>query len=203
MKSFYLTLGNQDSESTVNSKSETESNQCLEGRSFIGDGICDESLNNELCLFDGDDCCMELKSTPQCIEDCSCKRLLDEDSLKTDLDRNEVKVADMDYMIGWTIIKKVTDVVSAEVCSSLCLEIKPHDVVDGWYFDGDCSCLWVNSLFFCSQLENIDLVPYTQFPKNQNAIGLLFLKTVGLPDCGTQFKIHRNLYRIQKRFLFS
>ncbi len=119
------------------------------------------------------------------MEDCSCKRLLDEDRLKADLDRYEVNFAEMNYLVESTVIKRVTDVVSAEVCSSLCLEIEPLNVIDGWYFDGDCSFLGVDSLSFCSQLENIDLAAYTPKASEQNTFGIFFLKTASLPDCGT------------------
>jgi hypothetical protein len=38
----------------------------------IGDGICDDRLNNHECDFDGDDCCLHTNSNMSFCEICNC-----------------------------------------------------------------------------------------------------------------------------------
>ena len=43
------------------------------GNSFlIGDLVCDDVANTEMCLFDGGDCCLQNIDTSLCL-DCTCK----------------------------------------------------------------------------------------------------------------------------------
>ncbi len=44
------------------------------GNSFLlGDGICDEVANNELCLYDKGDCCLNTEESRKFYTDCACQ----------------------------------------------------------------------------------------------------------------------------------
>ena len=93
---YLLSLSSQEDENTV---STTQSPDLLENcngwHTHIGNGICDQSLNSEQCLFDGGDCCQDVSSetcTSAALEaiapkeavdpepDCQCGRILQQSS---------------------------------------------------------------------------------------------------------------------------
>ena len=41
--------------------------------SWIGDGYCDDETNNEICVWDGGDCCGDNVNTNYC-NDCNCDK---------------------------------------------------------------------------------------------------------------------------------
>ncbi len=154
-----------------------------------GDGVCDERLNNEPCLFDGGDCCLEFKSTPLCIEDCSCKLVVDKSVLAKKLSENKVQlILDDEYRdaeLQDNIVityKYVTSVTTANVCSLLCIEPEIERFVNAWIFDGDCSCLWMSSLYLCAQAKTENLISYDE--SEEGAGVSVFLKFSNSPDCG-------------------
>ena len=56
-------------ETTTTSEASCEEVMGIPG--WIGDGMCDDMNNNDPCLFDGGDCCLEVVVTDYC-SDCLC-----------------------------------------------------------------------------------------------------------------------------------
>ncbi len=164
----------------------------------MADGVCDEDLNNELCSYDGGDCCLEFKSTLTCTNDCSCKMSVNHDLLVKDLERGEVMLsADTMAWGNWSenvvaTKKMIKDVSSAEVCSLLCMKTSLAGLINAWIFNFlDCSCVWIDMSFLCSLKEAGKLVSFEQFQREADSElqAHLFLKLTASPDCGKEIEI--------------
>ena len=132
---------------------------------MLRDGVCDETTNTELCLYDGGDCCLdrEKKDTTLC-QRCTCKVAFDERDLKDTLNTTDVMMfenpEDFESLILRTE-KTVHDVLEIDVCSAMCLEY--GDTVNGWRyneFTGTCTCAWLKST---DCLEDLPMKEVMQF----------------------------------------
>ncbi len=45
---------------------------CSANSFLIGDGVCDEVANTEICLFDEGDCCLKDSESRKYCTDCEC-----------------------------------------------------------------------------------------------------------------------------------
>ncbi len=118
---------------------------------MLRDAVCDEVTNNPTCLFDGGDCCLELKDTTLC-QNCSCIMHVEPKKLHQKFIELEIKPLvnphEFESAIGrWTV--KVEDVISAQVCAVLCLEHDKADHINAWHFWENgrrtCGCGWIRS----------------------------------------------------------
>ncbi len=133
---------------------------CSRNSYLIGDGVCDEITNNEMCLYDGGDCCLEDKLT-MC-QDCSCKLTIDENQLAEIFSQFDVRIvhdAD-DWFEDYDVEKTVLDVVSVDVCTILCLESNHNDQVNAWTFTiaiRKCQCIRVSEEEICK--DEFEMLP--------------------------------------------
>ncbi len=143
---------------------EANSSICDEFAYQVGDGLCDDNVNIEMCQFDGGDCCLDKKLTPLC-KNCTCKMNFDEDVLKADLNRSDVKVfvemADYNDVLVNEDVMAIDDVESVNVCSSLCFGEASGATtkVNGWSYDyatAKCSCSWLSATL-CLVIEEDDM----------------------------------------------
>ncbi len=120
---------------------------------MLRDGVCDEASNNEKCLFDGGDCCLENKDRDLC-KDCTCQMTVDEVELANQFSALDIKPvkdpprleAAIEITNGWALV--VEDVVSLPVCAMVCLEHKDSDKLNTWHYQFNerlCKCGWVHS----------------------------------------------------------
>ncbi len=114
------------------------------GDSFlIRNSVCDEATNNDVCLFDGGDCCLEVKDRRYC-QDCSCIQKVESQKLQQQFRDLEIKPLKNPVDYGDIIVKdivKVEEVVSNAVCAVLCLDHQKKDEINAWrYFENDQLC---------------------------------------------------------------
>ncbi len=136
---------------------------------MINDGVCDEAANNPMCLYDGGDCCLESKN---------------KDALLEDFERLDVRQFDRigDYELVLTKrVKTVEDVVTLDVCSSLCLDLGEDQPVNAWKYNNEtrvCECSMVSSDHFCSQSVTLS----DELMKNGSE--LAYIQKAQLLECG-------------------
>ena len=118
---------------------------------MLRDSVCDEATNTEICLFDGGDCCLEIKDRSLC-RDCSCNLTVDMEELKLQFTDFDIKPlynpTDFDQLTFKEIIK-VEEVISGPVCAVFCLKSERDDTVNAWRYDESeqlCQCSWVESV---------------------------------------------------------
>ncbi len=121
---------------------------------MLRDGVCDEVANVAKCLYDGGDCCKENKDKGLC-RNCTCVLKIDHEDLVKKFKTLDIKpVEDVDKLQtaidissnGWTV--EVEDVLSVQVCTTLCLEHEEVDKLNAWHYnvsDSKCKCGWVES----------------------------------------------------------
>ena len=117
---------------------------------MLRDSVCDEATNTEICLFDGGDCCLELKDTTLC-NNCSCNLLVDPKELIEQFSELDIKPLRDPKVVDtaieqWTI--QVEDVVSGPVCAVLCLGNEIQNHVNTWQYLPSmhiCKCGWIVS----------------------------------------------------------
>ncbi len=159
-------------EETLIPKNISAGNETCGANSFmIRDAVCDEVTNNAKCLFDGGDCCLEIKATHLC-RDCKCQLTIDQDKLQQQfadlavapLKSLEVLTIEDNAIFDWTAM--VETVVSGPVCAVLCLE---NDApVNLWTYHSSfqvCKCGWIHSGIQCPE----DLVNTTWTSSNVTA----------------------------------
>ncbi len=146
-------------------------NGCGADSFMIRDGVCDEATNNERCLFDGGDCCLDVhkKETSLC-RTCTCELLTQDDQLEKsfqELDVRQLKRAEDFSNLILTMSHLTTDVTSKGVCTTLCLIGDLADKVNGWSYDNvtrTCTCAWLESTECIQDVlsENKTLSPHEQ-----------------------------------------
>ena len=135
---------------------------CGENDFMMRDGVCDEATNMERCLYDGGDCCLENKDTLMC-KVCTCKLKVDNGLLDNgfkELEVKQLKHSDDFDSIVTTVVAKVDQMLSQEVCSVLCLlEHDKRDQINAWHYNKgrrQCQCAWIESIY-CNVIEkNLD-----------------------------------------------
>ncbi len=169
---------------------------------MIRDGICDELTNTEKCLWDGGDCCLDRsrRDTSLC-QTCTCKLTVDEDKLAASLQSTDVRMFRDPNDFQNLVLKTetvVAEVLSDEVCFTLCLDSEVKDVVNGWkYFaeTGTCTCSWLKST---KCVEDIDLVEIDF--ENYVAFSLVsvkaFVQLTKIVDCGRNSAIFKKLSQL-------
>ena len=118
----------------------------------IRDGVCDQTTNTKICLFDGGDCCLEEKITNLC-KVCTCKLAVDKQELNQSFAKFDVKrfvsVNKFQNLIERRI-KKVVNVLNSDVCSLICLDKTTVDFINSWIYDGqnsNCVCTMIDATF--------------------------------------------------------
>ena len=135
-------------ETTVTTKASVSGLSTCGADSFLlRDSACDEATNNELCLYDGGDCCLEAKITTHC-KNCSCILKVDQNKLLGQFKELEVAVfkTNLDIDTDWSV--KVEDVISGYVCAVLCLDHDSKDQINTWRYNlntRQCKCGWTES----------------------------------------------------------
>ncbi len=136
----------EDTNDLQSTETSTLPKDCKNKEIMIGDGLCDDVTNVELCFFDGGDCCLEKKSTPLCV-DCTCKMLVDQDRLQEDFAKYSINVLvnpSEDNYNAFTSTKEVSDVLDAHVCSLICLDMILVSMTNAWVFNKNgqlaCTC---------------------------------------------------------------
>ncbi len=117
---------------------------------LLRDSVCDEVTNNRLCLYDGGDCCLEVKNRAYCTN-CSCTLDVDQAKLALQFTEGNIKPfrnhLDIHNVIrGWNV--EVEEVVTKQVCAVLCLHHQEADEINAWHFNENnklCRCGWIES----------------------------------------------------------
>ncbi len=170
-----------------------DANVCGGPESFmIGDGICDELTNTGQCRWDGGDCCFDRskKDSTLCTT-CTCKVTVNTTELLVTFQSTEVRMfqnlSNYDSLI-WETDKIVDDILSDEVCFTICLNFELQDAVNGWRFSTEtntCSCSWLKST---KCIRDMDLMPVTF--QNYFALSLApakaFVQLAKTVDCSNQ-----------------
>ncbi len=104
----------------------TEDDLCKNNGQRIGDGICEDLVNTQECLYDGGDCCLEDKDLVFC-QVCQCRQSVELARIKEKFDELDVQVFEFPthnpYAVTThSVIIEVDIVESALVCSSICLQ---------------------------------------------------------------------------------
>ncbi len=124
--------------------------------SCTGDGICDDVINVEDCLFDGDDCCRDGKIKANCVL-CTCKMKFNEVNLAIQLKRDNVTRFTLQQGLEIPpedITHQVTEVDNEQVCSLICM-VRPK--VTSWHYGSGrnvsevCTCITSEKLSACNQ----------------------------------------------------
>ncbi len=135
---------------------------------MINDGVCDEVTNNEKCLFDGKDCCIQNTNIDDslCLE-CICKLDIDMVELNQKFKDYDVQIhldSINDHWETFKDVKVINNVENEEVCALLCLPGEENRyntpgeaTVDSWIYNGQsqnrtCSC---TQMEFCYLKKNI------------------------------------------------
>ncbi len=155
---------------------------------MLNDGVCDELTNIAMCLFDGGDCCLQEKSTHLC-RACDCTLNIDKDDLLQTFKRLDVRQFDNpeDYsLVATTIVKRVADVTSLDVCSTHRLELEEDKPVNAWMYSNAsrvCECTLIESRAFCLEdlRKTIAFSKVSVIPDNSD---LAFLQTEKILKCG-------------------
>ncbi len=117
---------------------------------MLRDSVCDEATNNELCLYDGGDCCLEAKITTNC-NSCACILAVYPPKLRRQL--KEMNVArfkshvDVNTVVGdWSLM--IEEVISDQVCAVLCMDNEMANQINTWHYNTKtrkCWCGWTES----------------------------------------------------------
>ncbi len=170
----------------------TRIDECPSESVTVGDGICDEENNIQECGYDGEDCCLELKSTSLCQNNCDCKLTLDKDYLTrafldSDVHLLLTDIATLMPIISFEIIYTIETVVSTGVCAMLCLDGYFTENVNAWSFiNKTCTCGWIGGSG-CLDKYPIGLERLTEFHTSLevwNSQAYLQLSKI-LPCCKT------------------
>ncbi len=144
-------------DSILSDKNET----CGANAFMLRDAVCDEATNNEICLFDGGDCCLEFKVTNLC-KNCSCILAVDPKKLEQQSRDLEIKPFINPAEFGNVTVKsivKVEDVISGPVCAVLCSDPEKGDVINAWQYRENqrtCQCSWIESTSCPQTFVNMD-----------------------------------------------
>ncbi len=123
--------------------------------------VCDELTNTEQCLYDGGDCCLEVKQTSLC-RFCTCQKKVDLVQLEQDFSNLGVKQlkksVDFESLITYQV-KRVIDVQDQFVCFLVCQDSNGEEESNSWKFEFDsksCTCAWADHN--CKE-KSISLLP--------------------------------------------
>ncbi len=146
-----------------------EQEGCSANSFLINDGVCDEVTNNALCLYDGKDCCRQIKLTHYC-QDCTC-RLSDTDNIILEklLEAQVYKhTSESDSESNLKTIKIVEEVKSPRVCGILCIdEVEENPAIDSLTFTKEqgfflCKCTSYHSCLtnkIEAAMTNVTMLP--------------------------------------------
>ncbi len=152
---------------------------------MVGDGICDELANIEKCLYDGGDCCLEVKSTQEC-QDCRCKMKVDEKELEELFVYLDVQmITDETYPTEIAaVFKRVIDVQSSGICFYLCQDHSGlRNQINAWSYDnGTCKCARLPDTDVCN--DNIRFSSKTKTDLQTGRVAYVIMSK-NLP-CGTK-----------------
>ncbi len=169
---------------------------CSANSFLIRDGVCDEVTNIAKCLYDGGDCCKVDKNTDIC-QKCTCIMSVDMAELAQTLASKEARtyvgvsdgdISDQDSK--FELVDFVEDVITAEVCSQLCISLRDDvNAIDSWIYrtgsNGSmtCECTKFLSCLVERQFESLiggdDKVDLDLLEPN-SAVAML----VHIPGCG-------------------
>ncbi len=149
---------------------------------MLRDGVCDWETNHDRCLFDGGDCCLENKDTTFCSGNCTCFLSYDDTKLFKRYEESEV-VQLLEAEFNASVIVKVSDVWSQEVCSVLCMDHILKEIINAWTYSLDqreCQCQWFESTPCLNQTLLISL---DQNSDNQSSELMTYLQTSKIIPC--------------------
>ncbi len=166
---------------------------------MLRDSVCDDTTNTKACLYDGGDCCLEMKNTHLCRQ---CQCILDVDPHKLEdyiihLDIREIALTEAKEQ---QVLLTVDNVVSGQVCATLCLEHDNRDYFNSWsYFQktsdkeqGGCMCSWTSSVSLCSgPARNLPTVDFNDFNADHNVtLTKMFVQVEKTLPCGEIHCLH-------------
>ncbi len=119
---------------------------------MIRDGVCDELTNNELCLYDGGDCCLNDgdKDTTLC-DSCICQLTIDDKLISNAFENLGLRRTVPEDHFTETLLSlsyTTTNVISSVVCTIVCLDPDLDETVNAWIYNFNskrCSCVWIKS----------------------------------------------------------
>ena len=165
-----------------------DNTSCGANSFMLRDLVCDETTNTEICLYDGGDCCLEIKDTKLC-HNCSCILLIDSEILLEQFADSETKPFKDPDMVELAIEKwivMVLDVVSRQVCAKLCLDHDKQDQINAWHYLESlqiCKCGWIESTPCAEHLVTLDW-NLTEISDLTHNVYLQMEKTI---PCGNTF----------------
>ncbi len=190
-QTIYSSISDQGGQQAETATSKAQ--DCRSHEVMIGDGLCDEVTNNELCLYDGGDCCLERKSTPLCV-DCTCKIAVDLDQLEARLAEHKILVTaqPINAFIAdapFETTKEVDEVLDTFVCSLICLDMLMISATNAWIFNenGQNTCI-CGFLCLDNNIDQTQLQNFTRelFDQEISEGPVTFIKTdtvINNPSC--------------------
>ncbi len=165
---------------------------------MLRDSVCDEATNTEMCLYDGGDCCLELKDRTLC-SNCSCILTIKPEELRQQFLDLEIKpLSDPAKYPSVNKIAgvKVEDVVSGPVCATLCLDPERGDDINAWRYRASkqiCQCSWIKSTACPKTIVDLDwtLTSVTTLTSDQDNAFVQLGKTI---PCSKEKKVIYLLY---------
>ena len=159
---------------------------------MINDGVCDEATNNEKCLFDGEDCCIQNTAIDISLcRDCTCQLDINYEGLHQKFKdyKVEIYLDSQDPYKNFLEVKVINNVANEEVCAELCLpgeenrfNTKGKATVDSWiYHAKTCGC---TRMEFCYSKQNI--ISVSDFDRNcaQKKLVKRHIMLTEALDCG-------------------
>ncbi len=162
--------------------STTLAETCPASKSLIGDGICEDDINTEICAYDGGDCCLEEKITDLC-HDCICTFTVDENRLMLRFADDTVKTFKSKAwfdLVFRKAVKTFAKVSSVNVCSQLCFVTASGESTNSWIYTievADCTCTLLDTI----PCYDLSLLASPQRPPKDFAMFIQIGKTI---PCG-------------------
>ncbi len=159
---------------------------------MLRDGVCDELTNTERCLWDGGDCCLDRTKIDRTLcKTCICLATVDSVQLMTLFEALGVMrfddPGDFPKLISKTE-KNVAEVISYQVCTSVCLDTSLDNVVNGWMYNVEtriCTCSWVKSTQCFKENALSKMNSLDDFSEDNGFLIMQsFVQTAKVLDCG-------------------
>ncbi len=137
---------------------------------MINDGVCDEATNNEKCLFDGKDCCIQNTAIDVSLcRNCTCQLDIDYEGLRQKFKdyKVEIYLDSHDSDKHFNEVKVIDNVANEEVCAELCLpgqenrfNTKGKPKVDSWIYNGTspnqtCACTRMEVCYYRQHVVSV------------------------------------------------
>ncbi len=168
----------------------SSTSNCSANSFLIGDGVCDEVTNNEQCLFDSGDCCLDNFESKKYCTSCQCDilgilktknmlinyhyiliQLVDFDKIESQMKLFAVERLYLDESVEVLTENHFNDVARLEACTMFCLiQSSSH----AWTWDPvqrTCKCVRIPDLYHCKSYfvqpldHDIDVLNKTIFIK--------------------------------------